>query len=138
MAVATGIAKAKLTQIRQCLLILPVYQASIAYVHMCYLHDLVLLCFSASLKKIFTVLLILLPFEPSLTMLQNNFMLDQLFSHIFDLSIVRKKISRKNKLKGVLCTKPQLNSTEANGLSQNVATKSQNINSTSNLILINC
>lgn len=91
MAVATGIAKAKLTQIRQCLLILPVYQASIAYFRMCYLYDLVLLCFSASLKKIFTVLLILLPFEPSLTMLQNNFMLDQLFSHIFDLSIVRKK-----------------------------------------------
>lgn len=135
---ATGIGKVKLTPIRQCLLILPVYQASIAYFCMRYLYDLVLLCFSASLKKTFTVL-ILLPFEPSLTTLWNNFMLDQLFSHIFDLSIIRKKNQqKKKKLKGVLCTKPQLKSTEANGLSQNVATKSQNINSTSNLILINC
>lgn len=64
-------------------------------------------------------------------------MLDRFFSHIFDLSTLRKKISRKSKLKGFLCTKPQLNSTEVNGLSQNVATKPQNINSTFNLILIN-
>lgn len=34
--------------------------------------------------------------------------------------------------------KTQLNSTEANGLSQNVATKPQNINSTFNVIPINC
>lgn len=121
---------------RQCLFILSGFQASITYICMCHLYDLALLCFWA-LKKIFT-LLILLPFEPSPTMLRNNFMLDQ-FSHILDLSITRqKKKGRKVKLKGILCTKPQPNSTEANVLSQNVGTKPKNINSTFNLILINC
>lgn len=119
--------------IRQCLLMLSVYQASTTYICMCYLYDLALLCFWAWLKKISRILLILLSFEASATILRNNFMLDQLFSHIFDLSIIRIKISRKNKLKGVLCIKH-------NWIQQKpvVATKCQNINSTFNLIPINC